>query len=60
MIITKYEANAVPGPNQVVFINEHGVRLVGESNSLYALRRFVNRLKRSKKCTLISYPISIM
>lgn len=36
--------------------NKTGVRLVKSFDSEYQARVFVNRLKHSKKCTLVYYP----
>lgn len=44
----------------VVFQNEKGVRLTREFDSPYLAARFVNKLRHSKRCTLISYPIEAM
>lgn len=43
----------------VVFINERGDRVEKTFTSAYLCRQFVNKLKHSKKCTLVSYPINI-
>lgn len=41
----------------VVFIvRESGVKLVKEFSSPYLASKFVNRMRRSKKCILVSYP----
>ena len=46
------------GINDVVFIaNDSGRKLVRQFNSPYQARAFVNKLKRSKRCTLVSYPM---
>ena len=42
---------------EVVFLNERKVRVVKTFISYYACRLFVNKLKHSKRCTLISYPL---
>ncbi len=41
---------------KVTFINERGVRLTRSFDSPYFTRQFVNKLRRSKKCKLVSYP----
>lgn len=46
-----------PGFNDVVFIaNDTGRKLVRQFTSPYHARKFVNKLKHSKRCTLVSYP----
>ena len=42
--------------NDITFINNKGVRLVKSFESEYQARMFVNKLKHSKKCVLVSYP----
>lgn len=41
---------------RVVFINERGTRVEKTFDSVYLCRKFVIKLKHSKKCTLVSYP----
>lgn len=41
-------------------VHKSNTRLVRVFDSPYLARKFVNRLRHSKKCTLISYPISCM
>lgn len=41
---------------EVVFLNERGVRCVRVFDSEYLCRKFVNKLRYSKRCRLISYP----
>ena len=41
-------------------VNTSNTRLVRVFDSPYQAMKFVNRLRHSKKCTLISYPISCM
>lgn len=41
----------------VVFINERGSRVTKTFDSEFLCRKFVNKLKRSKRCTLVSYPL---
>lgn len=40
----------------VVFINENGEKVTKRFDSPVPCRKFVNKLKHSKRCTLISYP----
>lgn len=40
----------------VVFINERGNRVEKRFDSPYLCRKFVNKLKHSKRCVLVSYP----
>lgn len=42
---------------EVVFINDRGTRVSKVFDSEYLCRRFVNKLKHSTKCRLVSYPI---
>ena len=50
-----------PGLYSVEYIvHKTNKRLVQRFSSPYLARKFVNRLRHSKKCTLISYPISCM
>ena len=41
----------------VVFINDRGTRVEKVFDSEFQCRKFVNKLKRSKRCTLVSYPL---
>ena len=41
----------------VTFINERGNHVTKHFDSEFLCRKFVNRLKHSKKCVLVSYPI---
>ena len=41
----------------VVFINDKGSRVEKKFDSEYLCSKFVNKLKRSKKCVLVSYPL---
>lgn len=41
----------------VVFINDRGKRVEKTFDSEYLCRKFVTKLKHSKKCTLVSYPL---
>lgn len=40
----------------VVFINEKGTRVEKLFDSVYLCRKFVNKLKHSKRCVLVSHP----
>ena len=40
----------------VVFLNERGQRVRKEFDSEFLCRKFVNKLKHSKRCRLLSYP----
>lgn len=40
----------------VVFINERNVRIEKRFDSPYLCRKFVNKLKHSKRCKLVSFP----
>lgn len=40
----------------VVFINERGNRVEKQFDSPYLCRKFVIKLKHSKRCVLVSYP----
>lgn len=54
---TKYAEETSPGFYDVVFIaNDSGRRLVRNFNSPWAAMKFVNKLKHSKRATLVSYP----
>lgn len=37
-------------------VNKSGVRLTKGFDSEYLARKFVNKLRRSRVCTLVSYP----
>lgn len=43
--------------NVVFIINSTKEKIVRAFDSPYKCRQFVNKLKHSKKCTLVSYPI---
>ena len=46
-----------PGEFDVVFIvKKTGVKLVEEFTSPYLAKKFINKVRRSKDCELISYP----
>ena len=46
------------GGNKVVYVvNKNGAMLVKNFDSPFAAQKFVNRLKRSRVCTLVSCPI---
>lgn len=42
---------------KVTFINEYGRRVTKTFDSEFLCRRFVNKMKRSKRCVLVSYPM---
>ncbi len=42
---------------EVWFLNERGQRVRKEFTSVYQCKLFVNKLKRSKRCKLLSYPL---
>lgn len=44
------------GDFDVVFINKNGVSLVKRFDSPYLSEQFVNKCKRSKNVTLVTYP----
>lgn len=44
------------GEFDVVFLNQKGVKLVKRFSSPYHARNFVNRARRGRKITLVSYP----
>lgn len=45
------------GYYKVTFIvNESGAKVTKSFESPYVAKKFVNKLKRSKRCTLVSYP----
>lgn len=52
--------NAIPRRGEmdmeVVFINDRNVRVTKRFDSEYRCRLFVNKLKRSRRCTLVSFP----
>ena len=57
-VATIYDGQPEPYHYNVTFItNTVGVRLVKSFESERMARQFVNKLKRSKRCTLVSYPI---
>lgn len=43
--------------NVTFLVNTTGEKVVKSFNSEYNARNFVNKLKHSRKCTLISYPL---
>lgn len=53
--MTTYEDEENPGYYRVVFLNEKGIRLVRGFDSVYLARQFVNKIRHSKRCTLVSY-----
>lgn len=42
---------------KVIFISQSGVRVTKTFDSPYHCRRFVLKLKHSKTCKLVSYPL---
>lgn len=40
----------------VIFLNERGQRVPKQFDSLWFCRKFVNKLRHSKRCSLLSYP----
>lgn len=42
---------------KVVFLNEKGIRITKEFQSPYLAEKFVNKIKHSKRCRLISAPL---
>lgn len=55
---TQYAYGAqLPGVNRVVFVvNATGKKLCRDFESPYLAHLFVNKLKHSRKCRLVSYP----
>ncbi len=41
----------------VVFLNERGERVEEEFDSEYLCRKFVNKIRHSKRCRLVSAPL---
>ena len=58
-VITVYEGEETPFAYNICFLNEAGQKLVRSFESPYMARKFINTLKRSKRCVLVSYPINI-
>ncbi len=55
---TYYAGNAAFGYYNVTFIvNETRQKLTKSFDSPYLARVFVNKLRHSKRCTLVSYPL---
>lgn len=50
--------NSTP-ENEVVFLNEHGTKLVNTFNSPFLARKFLNTLRKSKKCVVVSHTIKM-
>lgn len=48
-----------PGFYRVVFFSEKGEKLCKGFDSPYLCRKFVNKLRHSRRCTLVSYPAGI-
>lgn len=53
--MTTYETEENLGYYKVTFLNENGVRLVRGFDSVYLARQFVNKIRKSSRCTLVSY-----
>ena len=45
---------------EVVFYNAEDVRVVRRFDSPYQARVFVQRLRHSRRCRLVSYPAEVM
>ena len=57
-VATVYDGQPEPYYYNVRFIiNATGVRLTKSFESPYNARQFVNKLKHSRRCTLVSYPL---
>jgi len=57
-VATVYDGQPEPYYYNVRFIiNATGVKLTKSFESPYNARQFVNKLKHSKRCTLVSYPL---
>ena len=58
MAETRYAYETASYYYDVTFIiNETGEKLTRSFETEYLARKFVNKLKYSKRCTLVSYPI---
>lgn len=44
------------GEFDVVFLNEAGIKLVRQFTSPFLANKFIRKVRKSKKCTLVSYP----
>jgi len=55
MRMTTYENETNLGFYKVTFINEQGIRLVRGFDSPYEARKFVQKIRKSSRCTLVSY-----
>ena len=53
--MTTYETEENLGYYKVTFLNEKGIRLVRGFDSPYEARKFVNKIRKSTRCTLVSY-----
>ena len=51
------EAGTLPCRYKVTFLNETNQKLTRGFDSEYLARKFVQKIKHSKRCTLISYPL---
>lgn len=57
-VATVYDGQPEPYYYNVRFIiNATGVKLTKSFESPYNARQFVNKLKHSKRCTLVSHPL---
>lgn len=50
--------SSVPRNRVIYIVNATGVKLARDFDSPYLANKFVNKLKHSKHCTLVSYPPS--
>ena len=55
MTTTTYENEINLGFYKVCFINEKGIRLIRGFDSPYEARKFVQKIRKSNRCTLVSY-----
>lgn len=58
--MTVYDGQPGSGYEVVFMDNTTGKRLARFFSSLYLAQKFANKLRFSKKCTLISYPGGIL
>lgn len=56
---TKYEDENTTGNIRVVFLNSDGIRLVRGFESDYLAQKFIRKINRSKKTTLVSVTMGI-
>lgn len=50
--------SSVPRNRVIYIVNATGVKLARDFDSPYLANKFVNKLRHSKRCTLVSYPPS--